>query len=274
VAGRDEIGRIRRDQQQRFPRHGGQPVEVGGVDPFKPLGQRQDVIVDAPGPGELDQRQRVARSLREHPHAKRTDRRRRLGVEHRRSRERVQRTQRDQRKADELGLVPRTDQHRQRLVADPPRDELQHVPRPLVDPPDVVHHDQHRHAQAQLRQQREHRHPDDQPVRWPGAITETNRAEHSGPLPFGEPVNLVQHRPQELVQPGERKRRLAAATSDPQHPPPSRPGIGSEVEQRARTRARFTGDDQHAAGQPQNGGVRSCPAPGVHPSTVSATAVT
>ena len=83
-----------------------------------------------------------------------------------------------------------------------------------------------------------------------GVRSKAERPQQGLGLPAGQAGGAGQHRPQQLMQPGEREPGLRFPAGDRQHPHARRPGpFGGVGQQHGLAHPRFTGDQQHLAGR-------------------------
>ena len=248
-------------QQQRGLRRLGQRGEPGGQDGGQPVRQRQRLSGPPPaGPGiigdhrgQLDQRHRITGRLREHLRPGLPTGRPRLPVQQQAG---VPGGQRLQMQLGEAavktggrGLPPGTHQQHHPLGVQPTAREGQRVQRTAVQPVRVIGDHQDRGPFRQIRQQRQDGHPGQQRVRRTGIRRNAQRPQQRLGLPPRQPGGNRQHRPQQLMQPGEREPGLRLPASDRQHPHPRGPRApGSVGQQHGLAHPRLTRDQQHPAG--------------------------
>ena len=137
------------------------------------------------------------------------------------------------------------EQHRDGVGEQPPRRERQRRGRRPVEPLDVVGEHEHRPLLGQRRQQAQRGGADQLRLR-PRARHEPQRALERDPLRRRQPLALVEHRPQQLVQAAERDLDLRLHPAHPQHRggPGARRGV---LEQRGLADPRLAAQDQHPA---------------------------
>ena len=247
-------------EQQRLPRRLGQGAVLGGDDRGQPLGGRQR-LAGPPPPGrrvsrdhlrQLDERHRVAGRLLEHLLPGPPVRRVRLGIQQPR---RVQGAQRFQPQLRVAALEPRGrrcapcgQQQRQPFGFQPPGGKRQRVQRGGVDPLGVVDQHQQRAVLRQQRQQGQHGEPGQQRIGGHRIGGQRERTEQRFRLPVRQGRHPVQHRPQQLVQAGERQVLLGLPAGRGQHPQPRRPGLPFRIgEQDGLAHPRLAQQHQHLA---------------------------
>ena len=107
----------------------------------------------------------------------------------------------------------------------PARDERQHRAAGLVQPRQVVDHDQDRSGGARLREELQCRVGKRQPIRHRAAANPEGAVKCRAPL-FSQPAQIaVQQGEQQLVQSGKAHVRLELGTSRAEQPQPARGGI-------------------------------------------------
>ena len=171
-------------------------------------------------------------------------------------------------KAGGRGLPPGADQQHDPFGVQAAAGEGQRVQRAAVQPVGVVGDHQDRGPFGQIRQQGQDGDPGQQRVREAtGVRRQAERPQQRLGLPAGKAGGAGQHRPQQLMQPGEREFGLRFPAGDRQHPHPRRPGpAGGVRQQHGLAHPRLTGDQQHPAGlrdrihQPAQPGQPSLPA--------------
>ena len=262
-----------RGQQQRGPRWLGQGGEPGGQDGGQPVGQGQRLG----GPpaagrgivgdhlGQLDQSHGITGRLGEHLRPGPPAGRPRLHVEQKAGVGRGQRPEmqlgKTAVKAGRRGLPPGAHQQHHPLGVQAAAGEGQRVQRAAVQPVGVVGDHEDRGPFGQIRQQGQHGHPGQQRVRSTGVRGKTERPQQRLGLPGGQTGSAGQHRPQELMQPGEREFRLRFPAGDRQHPHARRPGpVGGVRQQHGLAHPRLAGDQQDLAGQRDR--IHQCAQPG------------
>ena len=108
--------------------------------------------------------------------------------------------------------LARRKQHHDALGVEAARDEQQRLGRDLVEPVRVVHEAEHGTAIRHLGEEREARGVDEEAL-FSAPAPEAQRAAECRRLRAGQPVEMAQRRPHELVERGERKLRLELDTS-------------------------------------------------------------
>jgi hypothetical protein len=186
--------------------------------------------------GELDQRQRIARSLGEdagtqhrvelgRPSIQQLGRRRRaqpLDVERRESR------------VIERGRTTSSHRgdHRQRLAVQPPGDERQGAQSRAIEPVRVIHHEHDRAALGRLTQELEGRESNSEGIRL-DLLAGAKRRVQRPPLRGGQPGGVFKDGVQQLVQTGERELGLRLHSHRGQRPAASSLGsLAGEVQKR------------------------------------------
>jgi hypothetical protein len=115
----------------------------------------------------------------------------------------------------------------------------------VVEPLLVIHQAEQRVSLGGIGQQAQDGQPDQEAIRCrPG--TEAERGPQRGALRRREPLETAQHRPAQLVQPGEREFPLRLDTDDARHPA-ARGLLDQVVQQRRLAHARFAADHQGPA---------------------------
>ena len=217
-------------QQQRGLRWLGQGGEPGGEDGGQPVSQGQrlggppaaggGIVGDHRG--QLDQRHRITGRLGEHLRPGPPAGRARLPVQQEAGVRRGQRLQVQLReapvKAGGRGLPPGAHQQHHPLGVQAAAGEGQRVQRAAVQPVGVIGDHQDRGPFGQIRQQGQDGHPGQQRVRSTGVRRKAQRPQQRLGLPAGEAGGAGQHRPQQLMQPGEREPGLRFPAGDRQHP--------------------------------------------------------
>ena len=151
-------------------------------------------------------------------------------------------------KAGRRGLPPGAHQQHNRLGVQTAAGERQRVQRAAVEPVGVVGDHQDRGVFGQIRQQGQDGDPGQERVGSNGVRGEAERPQQGLGLPAGKAGRAGQHRPQELVQPGEREFGLRFPAGDRQYPHARQPGpVGGVGQQRGLAYACLAGDDQHLA---------------------------
>ena len=249
-----------RGEQQRGPRCRGQGGVLGGHDGGQLTGQRERLGGPA-APGvrvggdhlrQLDQRQRVPGRLGEHLLAGPAARRARLRVKEPPG---VRQAQRRQQQLREVPLearrrhVPaRAEQQHELLRFQAAGGEGERVERGTVQPLRVVSDHQQRAVVRQPGQQGEHGDPGQQRVGRHGILGDRESAAQRLGLPGRQAGHAVQHRAQQLVQPGERQVLLRLPAGRRQHPHPRRPGLPRRLgQQDGLAQARIAQEQQHPA---------------------------
>jgi hypothetical protein len=172
--------------------------------------------------GQLDQRHRIPGGLGEHLGPGPAAGRPRLPVQQESGVRRGQRLQvqlgEAAVKAGGRGLPAGADQQHDLLGVQAAAGEGQRVQRAAVQPVGVIGDHQDRGAFGQIREQGQDGHPGQQRVRGAGVRGEAERPGQGLGLPAGEPGGGRQHRPQQLMQAGEREPGLRFPAGDRQHP--------------------------------------------------------
>ena len=151
-------------------------------------------------------------------------------------------------KAGGRGRPPGAHQQHDPLGVQAAAGEGQGVQRAAVEPLGVVGDHEHRGAFGQVRQQGEDGDPGEQRVGSNRVRSKAERAQQGLGLPAGQAGGAGQHRPQELMQPGEREFRLRFPAGDRQHPHARRPGPSGGVgKEHGLAHARLAGDQQDLA---------------------------
>jgi hypothetical protein len=176
----------------------------------KPPGHRRPFAELAVGDREFRQRERITRRLVEQPGAYRIRKPRSAGVQQLGGRRCGQRFEMQRRQfgfeRTVVAVQDRSDQQ-DRFEFQPPRDECQHITRGAVEPLSIVRGHEHRGLcralgkqvqRGQRRQEEVRREP----------ISQPERHSHRVALRRRQPVQVAEDRPQQLVQPGERKQGL------------------------------------------------------------------
>ena len=202
--------------------------------------------------GQLDQRHGITGRLGEHLRPGPPAGRARLPVQQAAGVCRGQRLQMQLRespvKAGGRGLSPGAHQQHDRLGVQAAGGEGQGVQRAAVEPVGVVGDHQDRGVFGQIRQQGQDGDPGQERVGSNGVRGEAERPQQSLCLPAGKAGRAGQHRPQKLVQPGEREFGLRFPAGDRQYPHARRPGpFGGVGQQRGLAHACLAGDDQDLA---------------------------
>ena len=247
-------------QQQGGLRLPGQRGEPGGEDGAQPVsqGQRLGGPMAAGGGivgdhrGQLDQRHRITGRLGEHlcpgPPARRAG----LRVQQAAGVRCGQRLQVQLREAAvEAGRrrrPPGAYQQHDPLGVQAAAGEGQRVQRAAVEPVRVVGDHQDRGPFGQIRQQGQDGHPRQQRVRSAGACRKTERPGQRLGLPAGQAGGTGQHRPQQLMQPGEREPGLRFPAGDRQHPRARQPRpVGGVRQQQGLADPRLADHQQNLA---------------------------
>ena len=247
-------------QHQCRSRPLGQGGEPGCDDGPQPVGQGQR-LGDPPAAGggivrdhprQLDQRHRITDGLAEHlrPHV--SARRARLLVQQAagvRGGERLKPQLRESPvEARGRSLSPGADKHHQPLRVKAAAGERQRLQRAAVEPVSVVDDQEHRGTLGKIRQQGQQANPGQERVGGSRVGVKTEGPKQRPCLPAGKARDAGQHRPQELMQPGEREPRLRLPAGDRQHPRSRRPGpLGRVCQQRGLAHAGLTDHQQHLA---------------------------
>ncbi len=151
-------------------------------------------------------------------------------------------------KAGGRGLPPGAHQQHDPLGVQAAAGERQRVQRAAVQPVGVVGDHQDRGVFGQIRQQGQDGDPGQQRVGSTGVRGEAERPQQGLGLPAGQAGGAGQHRPQELMQPGEREFGLRFPAGDRQYPHARRPGPSGGVrQQHGLAHPRLTGDQQDLA---------------------------
>ena len=220
-------GRIGRRQQQQPPGRGRQRVQLppeAVLDPDRQPGRGRQP--EAPGqlhrrqhPRQLQQRQRVALGLGDDQVADpRVQRPRHREIQQRPRVVVAQTFDLEFRQPGQLlpgnpGRQHQTDP----IGGQPPRHEAQRLRRGVIEPLFVVDHADQRPLRGHLGQQAEHGEPDQEPVRRrPRAHPE--RGQQRIVLRLRQPIDVVQERRTELVQPGEGQLHLRLDTRRVRNP--------------------------------------------------------
>jgi hypothetical protein len=103
-----------------------------------------------------------------------------------------------------------------RFRLQPTRDEREGLRRGAIEPLLVIHDANQRLLLGHVREQAQNRQADEKAIRRrPG--TDAERRPHRGALRTGETLEAIQHRRQQLMQPGERQLHLRLDTSGTEH---------------------------------------------------------
>jgi hypothetical protein len=250
----------RRDQQQPpgLRRQSLHPAPEALLDPpgercRSPEAEPVPQIRRGHAPGQLQQRQRIAASLGDDPVADpliqrhgdhRVQQRPRIGLPQPFDHQLRQSCQVIARNAG------REDQAN-RLRRQTPCDKRQDLRGGAIEPLLVIHQADQRALPGHLRQQAQHRQPDEKGVRrWPG--TEAERSPQRIAQRTRETIEAIQHRRTQLMQPGERELHLRMDARSTHHPAALRLP-GRVVQQRRLAHARLAGHHQHPALTRANG---------------------
>ena len=217
-----------------------QRKRVRQTEPAGQLSRRQP-------PRQLQQRQRVTARLRDqplpHPLVQRNADRRAQ------QRARVTITQTlDHQLRQSLELITRLTRHqhqRDRLRQQPPRHEHERLRRGAIKPLRVINHTHKRLLLGHLRQQAQHRQPDQKPIR---RVPRPQPERHAQRvlLRGRKPVQPIEHRRAQLLQGRERELHLRLDTDRPHDPEPRR-GPDRGLQQRRLADPRLAAHHQHPA---------------------------
>ena len=248
-------------QQQGSLRLLGQSGVPGGDDGTEPVSRGQRLGGPAAAGsgivgdhlGQLDQRHGITFCLSEHLRPGPPPRRPRLPVQQPAGvcgRQRLQMQFRESPvEAGGRGRPPGADKQHDPLGVQAAAGEGQGVNRAAVQPLGVVGDHEDRRTFRNVRQQGENGDRDEERVRSNGVRGKAERPEQGLCLPAWKVGGTGQHRPQELMQPGEREFRLRFPAGDRQDPHARRPGPSGGVgKQHGLAHARLTGDEQDLAG--------------------------
>jgi hypothetical protein len=151
-------------------------------------------------------------------------------------------------KARGRGLPAGADQQHDPIGVQAAAGEGQGVQRAAVEPVGVVGDHQDRGVWGQIREQGQDGRPGQERVRSAGVRGKAERPQQGLGLPAGQAGGAGQHRPQELMQPGERESGLRFPAGDGQHPHARQPRpFGGVGQQHSLAHPGFTGDDQDLA---------------------------
>jgi hypothetical protein len=256
AGGRGQVRAIgHRGQQQCGLRLLGQGGEPGGDNGAQPFSRRQRLGGPPPaGSGivgdhlrQLDQRHGITAGLSEHLRPVSPARRARLPVQQAAS---VCRGQRPKMqfgetsvKAGGRGRSPGAHKQHDPLGVEAAAGETQGVKRAAVEPLSVVGDHEHRGTFRKIRQQGEYGDPGEQWVGNDGVRSKAKSAQQGLCLPARKVGGTGQHRPQELMQPGEREFRFGFPAGDPQYPRARRPSpSGCVLKEDGLAHARLAGD--------------------------------
>ncbi len=146
------------------------------------------------------------------------------------------------------GLPAGAGQQHDRFGVQAAAGEGQRVQRAAVQPVGVIGDHQHRGVPGQIREQGQDGRPGQQRVRGTGVRRQTQRPGQGPGLPGGQPGGGGQHRPQQLVQPGEREPGFRFPAGDRQHPQARGPGPpGGVGQQHGLAHPGLAGDEQDLA---------------------------
>ena len=134
---------------------------------------------------------------------------------------------------------------RDRVGGQPPRHEPERLLRGLVQPLLVVDQADQRLVSGHLGEQAEHGQPDQEPVRR-RARGQAERGPQRIALRHRDPVEVIQHRGAQLMQPGEGQLHLRLHAGRPRYPASARP-FGQVVQQHRLAHARVAAHHQHPA---------------------------
>ena len=247
--------RIRRRQRQQPPRLGRQTLQLPPETVLDPPRQRHRRGQPEPArqlrrsqpPRQLQQRQRVTPRLGHdqvpHPRIQRPGQRR---IQ---QRPRILLPQPRHRQLRQPGQLrprhPGREHQAHRLGRQPPRHKPQRLHRGPVQPLLVIDHAHQRPLAGHLRHQPQHRQPHQEPVRR-RAAAEAERGPQRLLLRPRQALQPVQHRRQQLMQPGERQLHLRLHPRRPHHPAPRRPP-GQVIQQHGLAYPGLTAHHQHPA---------------------------
>ena len=144
-----------------------------------------------------------------------------------------------------IAAVARREQHHDPLGVEPTSDEHQRVGRRGIQPLSIVDEAQHRTRLRQLGQQRQARDRDQEAI-LPRPLPQPERSLQRCGLRLREPLEQVQRRSHELMQPGERQLGLRLDPARRQHLHVARP-LPRILQQRRLAHARLAPQDQRAA---------------------------
>ena len=217
-----------------------QPRGVQRTEPARELRRRQP-------PRQLQQRQRISARLgdetfahpliQRHPH-RRAQQSTRITI--------AQTLDHQCRQPHQLfARVTRHQHQRDRLRQQPPRHEHERLRRRAIQPLRVVNHTHKRPLRGHLRQQAQHRQPDQKPIRCVPSPQPERHAQRV-PLRDGKPIEPIQQRCTQLLQRRERKLHLRLHTRSPHRPEPWR-GPDRALHQRRLANPRLAAYHQHPA---------------------------
>ena len=227
---RRKLSSIRPDKRRR----------VRQPEPARQLRRRQP-------PRQLQQRQRVAARLGDQPLAHPLIQRHAQRRAQQRARIAIAQTL-DHQLRQPVELIARLARHqhqRDRLRQQPPRHEHERLRRRPIKPLRVINHTQKRLLLGHLREQAQHRQPDQEPIRRVPRPQPERHAERV-PLRGGKPVQPIQHRRAQLLQRRERELHLRLHTDRPHDPEPRR-GPDRGLQQRRLADPRLAAHHQHPA---------------------------
>ena len=228
------------DQELRLRRQQLQPLGEAPLDPACDRLLRRDAeaageIDRAPGARQLEQRQRIAVALIDDLHA---DRRVHWAVqvlEQQRAcsaiAEPVDRHHRESGEDRVPDARSRCADECDPLGEQSAGDEQDDLRRGVVEPVCIIDHAEQRAFLGHVGEQCQHGEPDHEPVGGRAGLMAEHRGEGAS-LRGGEPIEVIQHRRTELVQPAERELHLRL-DADGGGDAPVRSALGDEVEQRA-----------------------------------------
>jgi hypothetical protein len=145
---------------------------------------------------------------------------------------------------------PARDEHRHPLGVQAPDGEGERLERPAVEPGRVVDHDQERLLIRDLGQQGEGRQPDEKAVGCRLLLHPERAAERRG-LAARQPIDVAQHRSQQLMQPGEGELRFGLDARGQEHTRAGGPGAGDgRMQQGALAEPGFAKHQQRRARRP------------------------
>ena len=112
--------------------------------------------------------------------------------------------------------LARAEEDHDPLGVEPPRDEEESVGRARIEPVRIVDEAQHGPPVGELGQERQTGGEDEEALVG-AALLKAQRAAESRRLRRGQPLDVIEGRPKQLMQPGERQLRLRLHTAGPQH---------------------------------------------------------
>ena len=151
-------------------------------------------------------------------------------------------------KAGGRGLPPGAQKQHDPLGVEAAADEGQGVKRAAVEPVRVVGDHEDRGTFGKIRQHGEYGHPGQERVGSNRVGRDAERPQQGLCLPAGKGGGAGQHRPQELMQPGEREFRLRFPAGDGKYPHARRPcPVGCVRQEHGLAHARLADDEQDLA---------------------------